>query len=139
MQDTAQTQGSLDATHSVSEDNNITPTPTIKFLNISKTLRTRSPVVTVNKTVMPTRQDPRATEPPTPEPAFLPTPTPTLAPIPAPTLETPWVTIMLDHDQVQPFKQPEPVTISEKAGVKFKPQIHITNGCHPYRSSKLAW
>jgi hypothetical protein len=38
----------------------------------------------------------------------------------------------LSHDQVQPFAQPEPVTISEKAGVKFKPQIHITNGCHPY-------
>ncbi|RLN44863.1 hypothetical protein BBJ29_009727 [Phytophthora kernoviae] len=32
----------------------------------------------------------------------------------------------------RPFAQPEPVTISEKAGVKFKPQIHITNGCHPY-------
>uniref|UniRef100_H3G5R1 Necrosis inducing-like protein NPP1 type n=1 Tax=Phytophthora ramorum TaxID=164328 RepID=H3G5R1_PHYRM len=38
----------------------------------------------------------------------------------------------IDHDQVQPFAQPEPITISEKSGVKFKPQIHVTNGCHPY-------
>lgn len=39
---------------------------------------------------------------------------------------------VIDHDQVQPFAQPEPVTISEKAAVKFRPQLHITNGCHPY-------
>ncbi|KAG6595819.1 Necrosis inducing-like protein NPP1 type [Phytophthora cinnamomi] len=38
----------------------------------------------------------------------------------------------MGHDQVQSYKQPEPVTISEKAAVKFKPQLHITNGCHPY-------
>ncbi|POM64123.1 Necrosis inducing-like protein NPP1 type [Phytophthora palmivora] len=38
----------------------------------------------------------------------------------------------IDHDQVVPFAQPEAVTISQKAAVKFKPQIHITNGCHPY-------
>ncbi|GMF29007.1 unnamed protein product [Phytophthora fragariaefolia] len=38
----------------------------------------------------------------------------------------------IDHDQVVPFPQPEAVTISQKAAVKFKPQIHITNGCHPY-------
>ncbi|RLN49048.1 hypothetical protein BBJ29_006215 [Phytophthora kernoviae] len=30
------------------------------------------------------------------------------------------------------FSQPDPVTISEKAGVKFKPQLHISTGCHPY-------
>ncbi|OWZ18631.1 Necrosis inducing protein NPP1 [Phytophthora megakarya] len=38
----------------------------------------------------------------------------------------------IDHDQVVPFAQPEATTISQKAAVKFKPQIHITNGCHPY-------
>ncbi|KAG6970946.1 hypothetical protein JG688_00004644 [Phytophthora aleatoria] len=44
----------------------------------------------------------------------------------------------IDHDQVQPFVQPEPVTISEKAAVKFKPQLHITNGCHPYPAVNAA-
>ncbi|EGZ16304.1 hypothetical protein PHYSODRAFT_334498 [Phytophthora sojae] len=39
---------------------------------------------------------------------------------------------VISHDQVAPFAQPEPVTISEKAAVKFKPQLHISNGCHPY-------
>ncbi|KAG6956514.1 hypothetical protein JG688_00011396, partial [Phytophthora aleatoria] len=29
------------------------------------------------------------------------------------------------HDQVQPFAQPDPATISEKAAVKFKPQLYI--------------
>uniref|UniRef100_H3G938 Necrosis inducing-like protein NPP1 type n=1 Tax=Phytophthora ramorum TaxID=164328 RepID=H3G938_PHYRM len=38
----------------------------------------------------------------------------------------------IGHDEVVPFPQPEPVTISEKAAVRFKPEIHITNGCHPY-------
>ncbi|KUF91720.1 hypothetical protein AM588_10004549 [Phytophthora nicotianae] len=51
------------------------------------------------------------------------------APTPAP---TPWVEKFIDHDAVVPFKQPEPVTISEKAAIKFKPQLHITNGCHAY-------
>ncbi|EEY65046.1 NPP1-like protein [Phytophthora infestans T30-4] len=36
---------------------------------------------------------------------------------------------MIDHDKVQPFAQPNPVTISEKAAVKFKPQLHIERGC----------
>ncbi|EGZ11600.1 hypothetical protein PHYSODRAFT_397673, partial [Phytophthora sojae] len=44
----------------------------------------------------------------------------------------PWTAVWIPHDKVQPFAQPEPVTISEKAGVKFKPQIRIINGCHPY-------
>ncbi|EEY65072.1 NPP1-like protein [Phytophthora infestans T30-4] len=35
----------------------------------------------------------------------------------------------IDHDKVQPFAQPDPVTISEKAAVKFKPQLHIDRGC----------
>ncbi|KUF93020.1 NPP1 protein [Phytophthora nicotianae] len=44
----------------------------------------------------------------------------------------PWVTKTIGHDEVKPFPQPEPVTISEKAGVKFKPQIQIRTGCVPY-------
>ncbi|OWZ14549.1 Necrosis inducing protein NPP1 [Phytophthora megakarya] len=43
-----------------------------------------------------------------------------------------WVTKSIDHDQVKPFAQPEPITISDKVGVKFKPQIHIKTGCEPY-------
>nr|AUD40039.1 Nep1-like protein Pc553546 [Phytophthora capsici] len=35
----------------------------------------------------------------------------------------------IDHDQVKPFPQPEPVTISEKAAVKYKPQLEIGDGC----------
>ncbi|EGZ29376.1 hypothetical protein PHYSODRAFT_468315 [Phytophthora sojae] len=75
------------------------------------------------------RPDPRATEAPTPAPTLPPTPAPTPAPTPDP---GPWTTITIDHDQVKPFAQPESVTISEKAAVKFKPQLHITNGCHAY-------
>jgi len=39
---------------------------------------------------------------------------------------------VIGHDQVAPFAEPAPVTISEKAAIKFKPQLHISNGCHPY-------
>ncbi|EGZ08265.1 necrosis inducing-like protein NPP1 type [Phytophthora sojae] len=39
---------------------------------------------------------------------------------------------MIGHDQVQPFAQPEPTTESEKSAVKYKPQLHISYGCHPY-------
>ncbi|GMF54059.1 unnamed protein product [Phytophthora fragariaefolia] len=38
----------------------------------------------------------------------------------------------INHDQVQPFAQPEPTTDSEKTAVKFKPQVRISYGCHPY-------
>ncbi|ETM99690.1 hypothetical protein PPTG_18464 [Phytophthora nicotianae INRA-310] len=38
----------------------------------------------------------------------------------------------INHDQVQPFSQPEPTTDSEKSAVKYKPQLHISYGCHPY-------
>ncbi|KAL3656723.1 hypothetical protein V7S43_018387 [Phytophthora oleae] len=38
-------------------------------------------------------------------------------------------TVSINHDQVQPFAQPEPVTISEKAAVKFKPQLQVVDGC----------
>ncbi|KAG3029803.1 hypothetical protein PC123_g11869 [Phytophthora cactorum] len=38
----------------------------------------------------------------------------------------------IDHDQVEPFAQPEPKTNSEKAAVKYKPQLYVSYGCHPY-------
>ncbi|GMF23352.1 unnamed protein product [Phytophthora lilii] len=101
-----------------------TPAPTVKYLNISSMIHTKTPMATSNITVK-VRPDPRATEAPTPAPTLAPTPAPTPAP-------APWVTITIDHDQVKPFAQPEPVTISERAGVKFKPQLHIINGCHSY-------
>ncbi|OWZ09017.1 Necrosis inducing protein NPP1 [Phytophthora megakarya] len=33
------------------------------------------------------------------------------------------------YDKVEPIPQPEPVTTSERAGVKFKPQLYIDCGC----------
>lgn len=39
---------------------------------------------------------------------------------------------VIDHDQVVPFAQPTPTSTSHKAAVKFKPQLHISDGCHPY-------
>ncbi|KAI9985112.1 hypothetical protein PInf_004421 [Phytophthora infestans] len=39
---------------------------------------------------------------------------------------------MIDHDAVQPFAQPEPTMESQKSAVKYKPQLHISYGCHPY-------
>ncbi|RLN48873.1 hypothetical protein BBJ28_00017291 [Nothophytophthora sp. Chile5] len=39
---------------------------------------------------------------------------------------------VISHDAVVPFAQPTPTTTEQTAGIKFKPQIHISNGCHPY-------
>ncbi|KAF4315216.1 hypothetical protein G195_010731 [Phytophthora kernoviae 00238/432] len=49
--------------------------------------------------------------------------------------------ISIDHDKVQSFPQPEPVTDSEKAAVKFKPQLTIHIGCAPYPAiyGRAAW
>ncbi|POM79666.1 LOW QUALITY PROTEIN: Hypothetical protein PHPALM_2604 [Phytophthora palmivora] len=44
----------------------------------------------------------------------------------------------IGHDEVVPFKQPVTVTIAEKAAVKFKPQLHISNGCHAYPAVNIA-
>uniref|UniRef100_H3H0B8 Necrosis inducing-like protein NPP1 type n=1 Tax=Phytophthora ramorum TaxID=164328 RepID=H3H0B8_PHYRM len=44
----------------------------------------------------------------------------------------------IDHDKVQPFPQPQPVTISEKAGVKFKPKLFIQEGCVSYPAVNAA-
>ncbi|GMF41036.1 unnamed protein product [Phytophthora fragariaefolia] len=46
--------------------------------------------------------------------------------------------VSIGHDKVQPFPQPEPVTISEKAAVKHKPSLQIINGCHPYPAVNAA-
>ncbi|KAG7381538.1 hypothetical protein PHYBOEH_010878 [Phytophthora boehmeriae] len=37
--------------------------------------------------------------------------------------------VAINHDKVQPIVQPEPVTVSEKAAVKFKPMLRIDGGC----------
>ncbi|EGZ08297.1 necrosis inducing-like protein NPP1 type [Phytophthora sojae] len=38
----------------------------------------------------------------------------------------------INHDQVHPFAQVEPVNASDKAAIKFKPKLQISYGCHPY-------
>ncbi|EGZ08289.1 necrosis inducing-like protein NPP1 type, partial [Phytophthora sojae] len=38
----------------------------------------------------------------------------------------------INHDEVQPFPELEPVGASEKAAVKFKPQLQISYGFHTY-------
>ncbi|EGZ08301.1 necrosis inducing-like protein NPP1 type [Phytophthora sojae] len=38
----------------------------------------------------------------------------------------------INHDQVHPFAQVEAANASEKAAIKFKPQLQISYGCHPY-------
>ncbi|CAI5712469.1 unnamed protein product [Peronospora destructor] len=40
--------------------------------------------------------------------------------------------LVLNHNDIQPFPQPKPVTAFQKTAVKFKPQLKITDGCHPY-------
>ncbi|KAE9026648.1 hypothetical protein PR003_g11205 [Phytophthora rubi] len=45
---------------------------------------------------------------------------------------------IINHDEVQPFPQPEPVTESEKTAVKFKPSLIIQDGCHPYPAVNAA-
>ncbi|KAE8963988.1 hypothetical protein PR003_g30331 [Phytophthora rubi] len=44
----------------------------------------------------------------------------------------------INHDKVQPFPQPVPVTVSEKAAVKFKPSLQIISACHPYPAVNAA-
>ncbi|EGZ10681.1 hypothetical protein PHYSODRAFT_261711 [Phytophthora sojae] len=44
----------------------------------------------------------------------------------------------IDHDKVQPFAQPEPATVSEKAAVKFKPSLIFSYACHPYPGVRRA-
>ncbi|POM77864.1 Necrosis inducing-like protein NPP1 type [Phytophthora palmivora] len=44
----------------------------------------------------------------------------------------------IDHDKVEPLPQPDPVTISEKAAVKFKPQLNIADGCASFPAVNVA-
>uniref|UniRef100_H3GAW4 Necrosis inducing-like protein NPP1 type n=1 Tax=Phytophthora ramorum TaxID=164328 RepID=H3GAW4_PHYRM len=39
---------------------------------------------------------------------------------------------VIGHDQVVPFPQSQPTSITNTAALLFKPQIWINNGCHPY-------
>ncbi|GMF09303.1 unnamed protein product [Phytophthora lilii] len=50
------------------------------------------------------------------------------SPTPAPTTSEEQLQTTIQFQELAP----EPVTATEKAGVKFKPQLHITNGCHSY-------
>ncbi|POM59021.1 NPP1-like protein [Phytophthora palmivora] len=38
----------------------------------------------------------------------------------------------LPYDQVAPFPEVLPTTTENAVALKFKPQLHISNGCHPY-------
>ncbi|KAK1938898.1 hypothetical protein P3T76_008973 [Phytophthora citrophthora] len=38
------------------------------------------------------------------------------------------MSVAIDHDKIEPFPQPEPVTVSEKAAIKFKPQLNEVTG-----------
>ncbi|KAF1789115.1 Necrosis inducing protein [Phytophthora cactorum] len=106
-----------------------TPEPGKNYIDFSDLTHAPSSSSAPNVTIGPTRPDPRQTEAPTPVPTLPPTSAPTPAPTPDP---GPWVEKPIGHNAVKPFPQPEPVTISEKAGVKFKPQIQIRTGCEPY-------
>eukprot|EP00644_Phytophthora_capsici_P018980 jgi/Phyca11/132529/e_gw1.178.7.1 len=39
---------------------------------------------------------------------------------------------IVDYQEIKPFAQPEPITVSDKVAVRFKPQLRIKDGCHPY-------
>ncbi|ETN03903.1 hypothetical protein PPTG_15220 [Phytophthora nicotianae INRA-310] len=40
--------------------------------------------------------------------------------------------VKLEYDEVAPFPEVLPTTTESKVALKFKPQLHISNGCHPY-------
>ncbi|KAL3659024.1 hypothetical protein V7S43_015908 [Phytophthora oleae] len=45
----------------------------------------------------------------------------------------------VDHDKIEPFPQPEPVTVSEKAAIKFKPQLYMPSRvCVPFPAMNAA-
>ncbi|ETL48041.1 hypothetical protein L916_02304 [Phytophthora nicotianae] len=97
--------------------------PANKYIDFSKLTRPPSAAIDRNMSIHPTRPDPR--QPDEPTSTFPPASTKTADP-------GPWVTKTIGHDEIKPFPQPDPVTISEKVGVKFKPQIQIRTGCVPY-------
>ncbi|GMF29001.1 unnamed protein product [Phytophthora lilii] len=46
--------------------------------------------------------------------------------------------VSLEHEKVQPIPQPEAVTVSEKAAVKFKPGLNIFDGCASFPAVNAA-
>lgn len=52
--------------------------------------------------------------------------------------EDPLLKKSIGLDQVLPFPEPEAKTISDKAAVKFKPQIHVSEGCQSYPAVNAA-
>ncbi|POM76636.1 NPP1-like protein [Phytophthora palmivora] len=55
-------------------------------------------------------------------------------PSPEKQVESSTLSPTLPYDQVEPFEMPEPSesTVTEKAAIKFRPKLHIANGCHAY-------
>ncbi|CAH0486626.1 unnamed protein product [Peronospora farinosa] len=53
-------------------------------------------------------------------------------PAPAPTPKCEHVVKWIDHDKIKPFRQPDPVSVTELAALKFQPMIKISGGCHAY-------
>ncbi|CEG42318.1 NLP-like protein [Plasmopara halstedii] len=39
---------------------------------------------------------------------------------------------LMDVDEVQPFYQRKPTTISQESAIKYKPRLYVDEGCHPY-------
>ncbi|CAI5720343.1 unnamed protein product [Hyaloperonospora brassicae] len=82
---------------------------------------------------------PSPTPAPVPDPAPAPPPAPTRAPAPAPPpaptrapAPAPWIARPIRHQDVKAFDQPDPQTVSDHAGVKFKSRLHVSDGCHSY-------
>ncbi|CEG43310.1 NLP-like protein [Plasmopara halstedii] len=40
--------------------------------------------------------------------------------------------IAIDANSVQPFPEQKPQTDSERSALKYKPHLHVSEGCHPY-------
>ena len=47
-------------------------------------------------------------------------------------LDEEWQPTVIGHDDVEPFPEPEPNTVTERAGIKFKPMLVVKTGCEPY-------
>ncbi|KAJ8578250.1 hypothetical protein ON010_g947 [Phytophthora cinnamomi] len=38
----------------------------------------------------------------------------------------------ISYKKVKPFEEPKPSSVTEKAAIEFKPQLHVAKGCHAY-------
>ncbi|GMF46087.1 unnamed protein product [Phytophthora fragariaefolia] len=45
---------------------------------------------------------------------------------------------VINYKTVEPFPEPKPVTIAQKAAVKFKPSLLNERGCHSYAAVNAA-